>query len=241
MIIQMEDKIKIAFCLSGEPRSTMASFPYIYESFLNNPNYEVDVYIHSWKGFRALELYNPKKYIIDPYDSFFYFKEYLDNTLNNTLNNFHLTLNVHPLKNTFLMFLSMIKCFELIEKKYDLYIRSRLDLFFEYKLNLDNLIAQFFLNEKTDMLFDPLYLSSLNKWSINDQVFFSNLKGINILKQILIDLIPLSTQIQSDSPELILENFLKKNDINIFKCNIPDSHLIKSSKIFSTNFNFKDE
>ena len=57
----MNKKIKIALCISGEPRSTMASFPYIYETFLlDNPIYQTDVYLHSLKGFRALPLYKPK-------------------------------------------------------------------------------------------------------------------------------------------------------------------------------------
>jgi hypothetical protein len=59
--------LKIALCLSGEPRSSMFCFPYIYESFINlGPQYEVDVYIHSWKNFRALPLYNPKSIKIEP-------------------------------------------------------------------------------------------------------------------------------------------------------------------------------
>jgi hypothetical protein len=34
-------KIKIALCLSGEPRSSMFCFPYIYESFINlGPQYQ---------------------------------------------------------------------------------------------------------------------------------------------------------------------------------------------------------
>ena len=44
----MTGKPKIALCLSGEPRSSMFCFPYIYESFLDlGFEYEVDVYIHS--------------------------------------------------------------------------------------------------------------------------------------------------------------------------------------------------
>ena len=37
-------KIKIALCLSGEPRWATIGFPYIYETFLlPNNNFEVDV------------------------------------------------------------------------------------------------------------------------------------------------------------------------------------------------------
>jgi hypothetical protein len=57
--------LKIALCLSGEPRSSMFCFPYIYESFINlGPQYEVDVYIVG----RILELYlyNPKSIKIEP-------------------------------------------------------------------------------------------------------------------------------------------------------------------------------
>ena len=40
-------KTKIALCLSGEPRSSMFCFPYIYESFIDlGDKYEIDIYIH---------------------------------------------------------------------------------------------------------------------------------------------------------------------------------------------------
>ena len=50
------NKIKIALCISGEPRDSMVSFSFIYESFLRPyPNLDIDVYVHSFKPYRALE------------------------------------------------------------------------------------------------------------------------------------------------------------------------------------------
>ena len=129
-------KIKVALCLSGEPRSSMFCFPYIFESFINlGSQYEVDVYIHSWKGFRALSLYKPKNFQIDnSIDEDKYFRNYV-NTLTSQLQpskllleylkaNKAYTTNSSSLKNTILMFTSIQKSFNLIRDPYDIYIRS---------------------------------------------------------------------------------------------------------------------
>ena len=107
-------KIKVALCLSGEPRNSMFSFPYIYESLVKLGHmYEVDIYIHSWKDFRALPLYNPKKYSIDWVEGGELLKEkflYLRSLTNHSKTQklldqlYEFSFNSTPLKNSFLIF-----------------------------------------------------------------------------------------------------------------------------------------
>ena len=154
-------KLKVALCLSGEPRSSMASFPYIYETFIKNNNlYETDVYTHSRSGFRALELYNPVNYIIDRGSEEGYFLYYLSNILPNfsqEVSNFvyssvkNISYYSNNVKNSVLMFEGINKCFNQIQKPYDIYIRGRFDLFYPQPFNIDPIIANI-LNKKYDMI-----------------------------------------------------------------------------------------
>ena len=59
-------KPKVAVCISGEPRFEFDAFPYIYNTFLTHSKYDTDVYIHSLKPTLSLNLYQPKKYLIEP-------------------------------------------------------------------------------------------------------------------------------------------------------------------------------
>jgi hypothetical protein len=153
------DKIKIALCLSGEPRNTMASFPYVYESFLKpNSLYKTDVYMHSWKGFRALKMYTPRKIHIDDtinetnlFVDYFYTLK-LSDPLKSQLSDFESTTKTsYKLRNTFLMFYSFNKCFNLIEDAYDLFIKCRYDVFFENKFYIDSILIDI-LENKYDIL-----------------------------------------------------------------------------------------
>jgi hypothetical protein len=81
--------MKVALCISGQPRNVQYTYPYIYENLIEPNN--ADVFIHSWisedivgkpfinsGNFIAsniipqnidqiiLDLYNPKKYIFEP-------------------------------------------------------------------------------------------------------------------------------------------------------------------------------
>jgi hypothetical protein len=242
----MENKTRIALCLSGEPRSTMASFSYIYESFLQeNPNYEVEIYIHSWKGFRALELYKPKNYLISNIDTHLSFINFL-NSLNfsskkviESLSSYtSLTHNIHPLKNVFLMYSSIKECFSLIDKKYDLYIRCRPDLFLEGKINLVNLLPLF--KSGIDIITGTKYNPNLNQFLIDDQLAICNYKGFEIYSNTILNIEELISQSQSLSPEVLLETHLNNNNVKLYNYFF-NHHLIKGSNIFSSYKNFKDE
>ena len=242
----MNKKPKIALCLSGEPRSTMASFPYIYESFLqNNPNYEVDVYIHSWKGFRAFELYNPINYSITPVDTHSIFVNYLNNLnvssqkiIENLLLYKPLTYNIHPLKNVFLMYSSVKECSSLINKEYNLYIRCRLDLFLESKINFNNLLPLF--HSGIDMISSYKLNPTLKTLILDDQLAICNHKAFKVYSDLILDLENLISQSQSFSPEILLETHLNNNNIKIYSYDF-QHHLIKGSNIFSSYHNYKDE
>jgi len=239
-------KLKIALCLSGEPRSTMASFPYIYESFLqNNPDYEVDVYIHSWKGFRALDLYNPKSYKLDIWDPNPNFHNFIDNLsleLKNTDSSLNLkslrTPNIHPLKNVYLMFYSIKGCFNLINKKYDYYIRSRLDLYYPQKLYLGNFLG--ILHHSDIDLILPLKTFSNGQPTICDQIAIGTYNGFKVYCDTILNLNNLIKSTNSLSPEVLLENQLINNQVK-YRHFYFDHYSIKRSNIFSDDLNFKDE
>jgi hypothetical protein len=151
----MENKIKIALCLSGEPRSTMASFPYMYETFLrDNAIYFTDVYLHSLKGFRALDLYKPKKSYIELTDINSNYR-LIGNSLSSFLNTNYPSpspFSVHSssLINQIIMFDSIKKSIDIIEGSYDIVIRARYDMLFSTKFFIEPIINDI-LNNKYDI------------------------------------------------------------------------------------------
>jgi hypothetical protein len=60
--------MKIALCLSGQPRALEEGFRYWKNNLLDR--YEVDVFVHSWDSHsnaQVLELYSPKAYLFEDY------------------------------------------------------------------------------------------------------------------------------------------------------------------------------
>jgi hypothetical protein len=133
--------MKVALCISGQPRSVEAAFPYIEENIIkvNNP----DIFIHSWiddniKGKRPvaaggevasdmvpnnideiiLDLYRPKRHIFEPQ------KEFDEKNYNDRKLQF-----IRP-KNSLSQKYSVLKAFSLCasnEKEYSAVIRMRFD------------------------------------------------------------------------------------------------------------------
>lgn len=242
-------KIKIALCISGEPRNSMFCFPYIYEAFLkSNPIYETDVFIHSFKGFRALELYDPKEYYIDGIDEtvifnkFFYDLNILNPKLKTKLDNSVDLLNqaVNPIRNSFLMFFGIKQVLNLPKpKEYDIFVRCRPDIIFQDKFYIEDIIKDI-LDDKYD------FFAPGDPWStksplpgINDQFSISNLKGAFQLKKILDNLPHLINESESFAGEDILKYSLLKNDIRIHERYIP-MHLVRklTPTLFPTLYNF---
>ena len=127
--------MKIALCFSGQARSFEKGYEYYKKNLLDN--YDVDVYIHSWKfdgEEKFLDLYEPKSFkFSDPYSNTeqgFKLDDYYTHTPNR---------EKYPPRFTYSMFDSMYRCLELLVHEslnnrtdYDWVIRTRTD----YALNV---------------------------------------------------------------------------------------------------------
>ena len=248
-------KIKIALCLSGEPRSSMFCFPYLYESFLSqNPLYETDVYFHSFKGFRSAPLFNSKSSIISNEDETELFKSWVnplnqfDEGLHNKLENSTDILNVHstPVKNLFLMFYGISKTINLIKnpEEYQVFIRCRFDIFFESKFFIDSIIQNIVQN-KYDIFLPKSGIGIYpytNLKGFNDQIAIMNSKATLSYAQISSNLTNLINKTQSFKGEEILLHQFQKDKIIVNEGDI-DMRLIRRSYINShpSNPNFLDQ
>ena len=243
-------KPKIALCLSGEPRSSMFCFPYIYETFLKETAYyDIDVYIHSWKGFRALDLYNPKKYRIEFINEPIFVNNIVKNInkLPTDLNTMFsvsetFTPNVNVFKNSLLMLSSIKKSFSLIEESYDVYIRCRPDIFFRNKFWIVPILKDI-LNKKYDM-FIPLnfaFKTTPNHYS--DQIAIGTYSSMQLYSNLIDNLNILISKTNKWNPEIWLKYWLDINNIKVSQHFI-DHVLIRQSYV-KTNLpdynNFLDE
>jgi hypothetical protein len=221
-------KIKIALCLSGEPRSSMFCFPYIYESFINlGPEYEVDVYIHSWKNFRALPIYKPKKFLIQNLDNPASYINYEFKDIFPVLEEFlkeqkelynSFTERTNLFLNSLLMISSHKNCFDLIKEDYDVYIRCRYDILFNNKFKIHNIIHDI-ISKKYDMFIpQKKYLNSnphLYKNELNDQLAIGNFKSMysySNLKHTLPNLLKLT---KKWGPEIWIRKQLEIDNIKL--------------------------
>ena len=230
--------MKIALCLSGEPRSSMFCFPYIYESFINLGNeYKVDVYIHSWNNFRALPLYNPLKVKIE-HNKSQQIKAQIPHPYNTSYYQNHI-----------LMHYSIGECFNLIDESYDVYIRCRLDLIFDSKLILYPIFLDI-LNNQYDIFSLHSDYPTKPTNGIDDQILISNFKGAQILSQYSYQILS-STSIYFDNltqeiggfvAEGYLKNYLDKQDIKVVNNPLSNYRLVRNSQIQTDKpFNFLDQ
>jgi hypothetical protein len=135
--------MKIAICISGQPRNFKQSYVSLKKYFLDK--HDCDIYFHSWKTptFEStnfgdgnhqyqlgekdynelVELYQPKKYILEQPIVF-------------DASGYQCPIWRQPLNNTLSMFYSVYKSFQLIEGAYDYVIRTRFDLDYS-KFNLE--------------------------------------------------------------------------------------------------------
>ena len=243
------EKIKIALCLSGEPRSSMFCYPYIYESFINiGPEYKVDVYIHSRKNFRAFPLYNSKNWLIDNHLSPSVIELYnsltpppeLSNELN-LLTNY--TLNINNIINQLLMIDGINKCFYLTKNNpdpYDIYIRCRPDLFTKSKIDIRPIISGILAEEYN--MFIPLKDFSFNnsvdfnnsQKEYNDQFAIGDYKSMEVYANIINNLDYLLNTTLSFKAEKWLAEHLKQSNIKVNQFLLP-FNLIRNVRINSNN------
>lgn len=135
-------QMKLALCLSGQPRSYKESYAYIEKNLLQQ--YDVDIFLHSWKNDNAqkqLKIYEEVKSLYKPVLSIF------DTPLNKNINSDMLVRNAsHPANFCTSMFYSIFKSDHLrnlgelfLNKKYDFVIRSRFDFALNKKINFEEL------------------------------------------------------------------------------------------------------
>ena len=242
-------KIKIALCLSGEPRSSMASFPYIYETFLrNNSIYQTDIYIHSLKGFRALDSYQPKKHHVEVNNDF-------------TKQSINFLLNIDPyvqklahshtqlftpfsstLTNQYWMFRGINKCFNLITESYDVYIRLRPDIIFNSKFFLESILYDI-LENKYDIFVPYEHPSIFKKEEYNDQFAIGNFKSLKTYSELFNNMPLLVQKTNSLNTQVWLKYWLDSNNMKVNRSYI-DYKLIRQSNIITndeTYNNFLDQ
>jgi hypothetical protein len=127
--------MRIAICISGQPRNFKQSYVSLKKYFLDK--HDCDIYFHSWKtpSFEStnfgggnhqyqlneedynelVELYQPKNYILEQPIVF-------------DASGYQCPIWRQPLNNTLSMFYSIYKSFQLIEGEYDYVVRTRFDL-----------------------------------------------------------------------------------------------------------------
>ena len=203
----------------------------------------MDIYINSWKGFRTLNLYKPTKHLIEPFIS-----EEITSKNYNILKNKDINITRFNINNIFLMFYSIQKCFNLIQKPYDIYIRSRFDLIFTSKLNLpfyiDNILNNFYdlLIPEYKYTFTHDYFPNTNIPCYSDQIAIGNYSAIKYYSNFYSNIIKYITQLKEYDPHKILGMYLDNSKLKIKK-DIADYRLVRKSGVITnySNFNFFDE
>jgi hypothetical protein len=243
-------KMRIALCLSGEPRSSMFSFPYIYEAFLkDNQLYDIDVYCHSWKGFRALDLYKPKNYKIENINEHLFVESALKtlttfpteiSTLKDISDNF--TPNTSLFKNSILMYSSIKKCFNLVQEPYDVYIRCRYDVFFRNKFWLFPILNDIG-HKKYDMFIPLRFAYRSTPLNYNDQIAIGNYFSMKVYTNLIDNLQTIVNNTNVWDPEMWLRYWLDTNKIKINQ-HFVDYTLVRQSSLVTNEesyTNFLDE
>lgn len=169
--------MKIALCMSGQPRSLEAGFEYHKRNLLDQ--YQVDVFVHSWHSTfdtKVLDLYKPVSYLYESPKFFEYNQKWSDIERRRDIGGW-------TPRSIVSMWYSVYKSNELKSEyenkfnfKYDWVIRSR----FDYALNI--VIPFITLNSI------PLYLAAREEGSNDDhacdQFAFGNSDIMNIYSKI---------------------------------------------------------
>jgi hypothetical protein len=135
--------MKIAICISGQPRNFKQSYESLKTYFLDK--YDCDVYFHTWKsdsfestnfGFGNYQ-YNFNKDYYYILNFFYQPKKYiLENPIAFDASGYKCPIWRQPLNNTLSMFYSIYRSFQLIKGDYDLVVRTRFDIDYS-KFNLE--------------------------------------------------------------------------------------------------------
>jgi hypothetical protein len=230
---------KVAVCISGFVRDFEKTHQNLFDNIINNnPNYQFDIFIHTWDKIntqssqlfirgdidgrnaydnfntydsnRLIQIYNPKSICIDRYgdDNFKKFEKYL------IANNGAGLGGNNPIA-VFSQFYKVAKCAEmaisnehLTGEKYDIIIRTRFDLNAN-PINLDDF-------ELTD---DMIYLEndgSLGDWS-SDKFAIMNGAVNEVYRSFYYNLESLIDQTNVCLPERLMAAFFKALNIRMEK------------------------
>lgn len=129
--------MKVAVCLSGQPRNYKKSFQTIQDSFLSE--LDVDFYFHTWNdvkftstdfGFGKYEYLFPQEFLEELIEIFEPINYQIEHPIVFDASGYRCPIWRQPLNNTLSMFYSIYKSFLLLKNdiKYDYVIRSRFDL-----------------------------------------------------------------------------------------------------------------
>jgi hypothetical protein len=193
----------------------MFCFPYLWESFIDN-GYDVDVYIHSWKEFRALPLYSAKRVLIEN-----------ENVIEQIKSNIHIPAATQidgVVDNNIKMFYSFKKAFQLLDGKYDIVIRSRFDVFFNKKLDLKKIIDELVVGEYD--IYIPNEEYNYSQIGYNDQMAIGTYPAMKIYSETLDNINKIVEKTLRWYPEDFLGIHLKNNSIRIKQTNI-DYRLVR--------------
>lgn len=210
---------KIALCISGQPRSSMFCYPYIYDAFINN-DYDVDVFIHTWNYCRAIDLYKPKKLEIESEQDIL--KEILTQI---NLNNIQIEGNV---SNNILMYYSIKKCFDLIDSSYDIVIRSRFDLLLQPKFDIHTIIDELFSKKYEIYIPNEIF----NMGGYNDQLAIGTYDSMEVYSNTIFNLNDFSQISGKWHPEMFLGMQLNQNNIKVYQSDI-DYRLVRYSNVIT--------
>ena len=236
----MTGKIKIALCLSGDPRNDVYAFPYMYKHFISNPLFDTDVYTHSWKHYESLDLYKPIKSQIE------YNQE--ENIINQTISKLDNINDIElidrdgiiGLNHSILMFNSIYKCFKQIKNKYDIYIRARFDSYCKLSLNYLPFI-QSILNKEFD-IFIPKGNIENNYWNslgiengYNDRFAIGNYEAMLQYSNTFLEIVDILNQTLKFSSHLLLYKSLNLKNLKINYYPFY-SELLRDGKLITDNY-----
>jgi hypothetical protein len=170
--------MRVALCLSGHLRSLKDNFPNYHEHLLSNPEYKIDIFIHTWDKLNYLgggvlpawgaareivDLYKPKEILFDR-DIQFRVTEKMKNqnpnmrNINGVLGMFYKIKAVNDLKSAYEKSMGF---------RYDCVIRSRPDIKLRGKVDL---------NQNMDYLYVPQFGDFSG---LNDQFAFSSSENMD--------------------------------------------------------------
>lgn len=226
----MVDNLKIALCLSGQPRNSMFCFPYIYDAFLNN-GYKVDVFIHTWNECRVIDLYRPKALTIETNPQ--------DVVIKQVLTQLQIPAGISTeghVNNNILQFYSLHKAFELVPADYDYIIRCRFDIIIQDKFNLKKVIETLQSSEYGIFIPDEIF----NFGGYQDRVYIGNYSTMKAAMELILHLNEMLQQMNRWHPESFLKARLDSTGAKVYQQDV-NHRIVRTCKVdvnYSENFNF---